>query len=255
MKLLPLLAGGGRTSVSVLAGLLLALTLIPVARAQTPDAPPKPAESKADPETVETFYLSHATAQNDLNDVQAALRNMLPRAKLYSSQSQNAISIRANAEEMQLAKKMISDLDRPRKAWRVTYTITEIDDGKRIGEQHLALLVVAGGKTFLKHGNRVPIVTGMYDKENASPSSQIQYLDVGLNIEASLDGDRLRSKIEESAVADEKSGIGAQDPVVRQTMLESVSDIIPGKSLVLGSLDIPGTTRRQEITASTESVQ
>ena len=85
--------------------------------------------------------------------------------------------------------------------------------------------------------------------------SQVQYLDVGLNIEASLDGDRLRSKVEQTGVAEEKSGIGSQDPIVRQTTIEATSDMAPGKTLVLGSLDIPGTTRHQEIEATAELVQ
>jgi len=83
----------------------------------------------------------------------------------------------------------------------------------------------------------------------------VQYLDVGLNIEASLDGDRLRSKVEQTGLAEEKSGIGTQDPVVRQTTIEATCDIAPGKTLVIGSLDIPGTTRHQEIEATAEPVQ
>ena len=255
MKQLPQRADRRWNSVTTLAGMALALTLVQGASAQTPDAQSKPAELKAVPETVETLYITHVTAQNDLNDVQTALPNMVPRAKIYATPTQNALSIRATAEDMQLAKKMIADLDRPRKTYRVTYTITEMDNGKRTGAQRLTLLVIAGGKAILKHGSRVPIVTGMLDKDSAAQSSQVQYLDVGLNIEASLDGDRLRSKVEQSSVADEKSGVGAQDPVVRQTMLEGMSDVAPGKTFVLGSLDIPGTTRHQEIEAVAELVQ
>jgi len=100
----------------------------------------------------------------------------------------------------------------------------------------------------------VPIVTGLYNKESAGENSQVQYLDAGLNLEASLDGDRLRTKVEQTSVAEEKSGIGLQDPIVRQTMLEATSDLAPGKTLVLGSLDLPGTTRHQEIQALVEPV-
>ena len=38
-------------------------------------------------------------------------------------------------------------------------------------------------------------------------------------------------------------------------MIEATSDLTPGKTLVLGSLDIPGTTRHQEIEAVAEPVQ
>ncbi len=255
MKLLPQRADGGRKSVSMLIGIALVLTLSHGGSAQTTDAQSKPVDLKAPPETVETLYITHATAQNDLNDVQTAVRNMVPRARIYATPTQNALTIRATAEDMQQAKKMIADLDRPRKAYRVTFTIAEMDNEKRTGTQHVTLLVIAGGKAVLKRGDRVPIVTGILDKENAERNSQVQYLDVGLSIEVSLDGDRLHSKIEQSSVADDKSGVGPQDPVIRQNTLEGMSDVTPGKRFVLGSLDIPGTTRHQEIEAVAELVQ
>jgi hypothetical protein len=47
------------------------------------------------------------------------------------------------------------------------------------------------------------------------------YVDVGMNFDATLDefanGVRLNSKVEQLSVADEKSGAGAQDPIIRQT--------------------------------------
>ena len=251
MKLLPYLAGRGPTSVSILAALALAATL--TVGAQTP-AESNNASTKGAPGIVATIHLTHVTAQRDLNDVQTALRNMLPTPGIYAVQTQNAIAIRGTADDIETAKRLIAELDRPRKAYKVTYTFTETDNGKTVGLHHLTVLVVAGEKTVAKHGNRVPIVTGMFDKENAAQNSQVQYLDVGLNIEASLDGDRLRSKVEETSVSEEKSGIGSQDPIVQQTALEATSDVAPGRSFVLGSLDIPGTTRHEQIEAAVEDV-
>jgi type II secretory pathway component GspD/PulD (secretin) len=102
-------------------------------------------------------------------------------------------------------------------------------------------------------------MTGSYDTGTTTSNSQVQYLDVGLNIEATLDrygdGVRLRSKIEQSSVADEKSGIGAQDPMIRQTLLEGTSSMEPGKPVVLGSLDLPGGARKQEIEVVSELVK
>jgi hypothetical protein len=101
----------------------------------------------------------------------------------------------------------------------------------------------------------VPIVTGTTEGASAGQNSQVQYLDVGLHIEASLEGTRLRTKVEQSRVADEKSGLGAQDPIVRQTVLDGTSSLTQGKPLVLGSLDIPESTRREEIEVVAEAVQ
>lgn len=253
MTLLPHKAGRALSSVLKLAPLALAIAFVaPCAPAQDQPPPPKPPEAKPVPEVEETLYVHNATAMRDLNDVQTALRNMLPRAAMYGIQSQNAIAIRATTEDMATAKRMLSELDRPRKAYRVTYTITNTDDGKPAGTQHYSLIVLAGEKATLKQGSRVPLVTGMQNGATPDQNAQVQYMDVGLNIDSSIDGERLRSKVEQSGVSDEKSGLGAQDPVVHQVTLDGVSNLAPGKPTVLGSLDMPGSTRHQEIAVTTE---
>jgi type II secretory pathway component GspD/PulD (secretin) len=226
---------------------------------------PEPAETKAtvSPDArpaLQTFYLTNLTKDSEANDIQTDLRNMLPRAKLYYVPSQSAVTILGTQEDIQLAQKIISDLDKTKKLYRLTYTITETDSGKLIGTQKFAMIVVSGGKTDMKQGSRVPIVTGSYN--TAAPqeaNTQVQYVDLGLEIEASLDGYfdgvRLRTKVVQSSVADEKSGVGAQDPVIRQTTLEGTSLLTPGKPLVLGSLDIPGSTRHQDVEVVSELVR
>ena len=54
--------------------------------------------TELDEQAVLTFYLSNAWQQNDLNDVQTALRNVLPNAKVYGVPSQNAIVMRATPD-------------------------------------------------------------------------------------------------------------------------------------------------------------
>jgi type II secretory pathway component GspD/PulD (secretin) len=134
-----------------------------------------------------------------------------------------------------------------------------MDGDKQLGAQHLALVVASGDKTSLKQGSRVPIVTGMYDQEKQGANSQVQYQDVGLNIEVSLkgylDGLSLRTKIEQTSVADDKSGVGPQDPVVKQTVFEGLSTLMQGKPLALGSFDVPGSTRKQTIEVVAELVK
>jgi general secretion pathway protein D len=50
--------------------------------------------AELDEAAVQTFYLSNAWQQNDLNDIQTAIRNILTGAKIYGISSQNAIVIR-----------------------------------------------------------------------------------------------------------------------------------------------------------------
>ena len=251
----------GSRMTSVVRILALAATILTLcarsAGAQTPASGPGTAESQKSAEAYRTLYLASA-GQKDAEDVLTDLRNMLPRTKLFYIPSQSAISVRGNPEDIQLAQKILSDIDRSAKTYRLTYTITEMDDGKQTGKQDFTLVVSSGARTVLKQGTKVPVVTGVFNEGSSSANSQVQYLDVGLNLEASLeghgDGLRLRSKIEQSRVAEEKSGVGMQDPMVHQTTLEEISTLTPGKPLLLGSLDIPGTARRQQIEVISEPV-
>jgi type II secretory pathway component GspD/PulD (secretin) len=245
-------------TLSTLAGLTLMLGA-GIAGAQTQPAEAKSAEAKPVSNTYETIFLAYATRDSDLNDVLTDLRNMLPKAKMYGISTQRAISLWATPEDMALAKKVISDLDRAKKIYRLNYTITDMDNGKRVGSNHYALIVASGDRSDFKQGSRVPIMTGSYDTGTTTSNSQVQYVDVGLNIEATLDGYgegvRLRSKISQSSVAEEKSGVGAQDPMIRQAQLEATTNLEPGKPVVLGSLDLPGGTRKQEIEVVSEVVK
>jgi type II secretory pathway component GspD/PulD (secretin) len=208
--------------------------------------------------TYKTFYLSNLIRQQDAEEIQTDLRNMLPAAKLYYVPSQSAISIRGSAEDIALAQKILADLDRTRKIYRLTYTITETDSGQPSGKQHVTLLVASGGKTDVKQGSKVPILIGSDPQGEQPQHSDVQYQDVGLEIEATVDsyadGVRLRTRIAQSSVADEKSGIGVQDPVFHQTTLDGTATLVSGKPLILGSLDIPGTNRHQQVEVVSEAI-
>ncbi len=204
-------------------------------------------EAKAPQDVVQqTFRLNNVGQQNDVNEIVTAIRNSLsPYAKVYPVMSQNALIVQASPDQMVLAKKLLNDLDQPKNTYRLTYTITEIDGGKRIGVQHFAMIVVGGQRTVLKQGSKVPIVTGT--SQTNTTQNTVTYIDVGMNFDATLDefinGVRLRTKVEQLSVAEERSGVGAQDPVIRQTSLEGTSFLSVGKPLILGSVDVPGSTR------------
>ncbi len=82
--------------------------------------------TELDEQAVQTFYLTNAWQQNDLNDVQTALRNVLPNAKVYGVASQNAIVMRATPDELLLAEKLISDLDKARPEVVVDISVLEV---------------------------------------------------------------------------------------------------------------------------------
>ena len=213
------------------------------------------ASERKSQETYQTLYLTNLTDARDINDVVSDLRNMLPMAKVYRVESANAVSIRATAEDFATAQKILADIDRPRKTYRLTYTVGD-GEGAHTA-QHLVVVVSQGNKTTLKQGTRVPIVTGSYGK-GEDQNTQVQYMDVGTNLDALLDGAgdglRLRTKMEQTSVAEEKSNVGIQDPVIRQAVLEGESAIVIGKPVVLGSLDMPGG-KQMEVSVLAEVVK
>lgn len=229
---------------------LAAACFAPLANAQA-------AESKAPkraPEQVKTFFLKNATSNNDMNDVQTALRNTLPGARFYGSSGTRSITITGTDDEIRSAQELLADLDIPRKSFRVTYTIADLENGKRGAAQHYALVVVSGTSSEFRQGNRVPILTGKYGDEKG-PEQQFQYIDVGISISCTAEATALNSKIELSGVADEKSSVGLQDPVISQTRLEGLSLFTPGKPQIIGTIEVPGTNRHQQIEVLVEPVQ
>ncbi len=77
-------------------------------------------------QAVQTFYLTNAWQQNDMNDVQTALRNVMPDTKVYGVQSQNAIVMRGTPDELLLAQQLIDDLDKPRGEVVVDVAVLEV---------------------------------------------------------------------------------------------------------------------------------
>jgi hypothetical protein len=212
-------------------------------------------------ETVEkTFYFNNASAQADVNDITTAIRNISsPAIKIYPVMTQKALVVRATPEDLVTIQKMLDELDRPKKTYRLTYTIAEMDGGKRIGSQRFAMVLTSGQRTQMKQGSKVPVVTGTNNKDSGTMENMVSYLDIGMNFDATLEesanGVSLRSKVEQLSLAEEKSGVGVQDPVLRQTILEGTSFLVPGKPLVLGSVDIPGSTRHLDVEVMMEQVK
>jgi len=142
--------------------------------------------------------------------------------------------------------------------YRLTYTITETDGTRPLGSQHFAMTVNArAGDASLKLGSKVPVITGSYSTTASASQTQFTYLDVGLNIKAHLiefpGGAQVFSKIEQSSVADKPSNLQGE-PIIRQATLENTALLSLGKPVMLGSLDVPGSTRHLDIEVLLEVV-
>jgi type II secretory pathway component GspD/PulD (secretin) len=210
------------------------------------------AASKA-PTSIRTFYFSNVGQPGDGEAIQFELKSMLgPDAIVALDAGQNAIVVKGTQVVLEEAEKLIKELNRPKKAYRLAFTFTEVDGGKKVGEMHSAIDVVSGMRTTLKNGTKVPVATGSYSSTGAvGTQTQFTYLDVGLNIDVTLDEDaggaRLKSKVEQSSIGESHEIAGVLEPVVRQTVMEGTSLLTMGKPVSLGSLDITGSTRHLEI--------
>lgn len=201
----------------------------------------------------QTIYLKSVSQQSDANEIVTALRNLLPSdVRIFVVASQSAIVIRATPDDFARAQKIVNDLDRPKKNYRLTYTVTEMDGGKQIGTQHYTMIMTSGQETSLKLGNKIPVVTGSTAGVGVGVQTQFTYIDIGMNFNATLtemgENAMLKSSVDQSSVAPVKSDVaGTQQPIMRQASLRGESLLTPAKPLVLGSLDIPGSTSHLNI--------
>lgn len=248
--------------------LLAFLTLPFSARAQAADSPDcaKLSTHTADDDCrrthleTRTIYLQNVTSANEANEILVALRNMIePEVKLYLLSSSNAIVIDTYPQEFQRIEALVHTLDKPRKTYRVTYTIATVEDGKNIGTQHFAFVTVDGQRASMKEGDKVPVATGSFSTDNNASQTQFTYLDVGMNFEATVnslaDGVSLQSKVEQSSIGPTNTIAGVAEPVVRQSVVQSSSIVLLGKPVMLGSIDIPNSTRRLDVDVMVESLK
>ena len=208
--------------------------------------------------SIKVFHLANVGQVNEANDILTALRNVLdPRVKIYLLTTSNDVVVDAPPEEITRIGELLTELDRPKRAFRITYTLAESDAGKRIGVQHFSMVALLGQRITLKQGDKVPVATGSFEQGNAASQTQFTYIDIGINLDTTIDafanGLRLRSKVEQSSVAaGPQSGKLADDPIVRQSVLEGTSVITPGKPFILGGIDIVGSTRHIDIEVMAE---
>jgi hypothetical protein len=175
----------------------------------------------------------------------------------------------AHAQDKDKSDKTVEKADKPAEksaapaevkelhTYRLTYTLIEMEAGKKVGEQHYTMMVNAGSKYgMIRIGSKVPIKTGVFDPGGGKvETTQFQYMDVGLSINATLsvvpNGIQVSSQVDQSGIADSAS---PAQPVIRQTTLTTNATLTPGGHVQLGSLDIPGSTHHIDVELTLERV-
>jgi hypothetical protein len=146
-------------------------------------------------------------------------------------------------------------------AYRIDFAISELEDDKKINTRHYSMNLNGGDQQQIKIGSRVPVVTSSYlprNGENEPENTQFQYVDVGTNIQCRLDerGDAIGLSVHSDF--SNVSSPGEQNtskpilrqPVIRQIAINGSTLAVPGKSVVIGSVDDPNSKREFQLEAT-----
>ncbi len=138
--------------------------------------------------------------------------------------------------------------DRPVHAYRLDFSMNEMENGKKINTRQYSLNLNADESNEIKIGTRIPVDSG----QNA-----FQYIDVGTNIWARIsersDGVDLLVRAENSNLAVPEQGeLRSDRPVIRQLKITASTLALPGKPMIVGSVDDPNSKRQfqLEVTAT-----
>ena len=135
----------------------------------------------------------------------------------------------------------------PGHAYRLDFTVSEIEDGKKINSRQYSMNMY-GDANEIKIGTRVPVEL---------KNNEVQYMDVGTNIWCRLRDRRdvtwlgndvmlnVRSEISNFAVPEQQGQ--STRPILRQLKIDASTIATVGKSIVLGVVDDPNSKRQFQL--------
>ena len=158
--------------------------------------------------------------------------------------AQDATAEKAKAEAKTDAESAAAaERARPVHAYRLDFSVNELEDGKKINSRQYSLNLNADDANEIKIGTRVPIDAGQ---------GTFQYLDVGTSIWARIgersDGVALSVRAENSNLAVPTQGqLLAERPVIRQLKINASTLALLGKPMIVGSVDDPNSKRQFQL--------
>ncbi|HYA26326.1 MAG TPA: hypothetical protein VEF05_19355 [Terriglobales bacterium] len=149
----------------------------------------------------------------------------------------------SRAQEQTSAKTPVESAEKTANAYRLDFTIHEIEDGKRINARQYSIDLNAGDANDLKIGTRVPV---------EAKQGEMQYIDVGTRIWSRVkERDNglvleVRAEISNFAVPDQANRTNSM-PLLRQMQINASTVTIPGRPTVVGSVDDPNSKRQFQL--------
>ena len=150
-------------------------------------------------------------------------------------------SVRAQQSEP-AAKPKAEEVEKQPVAYRLDFSISELEEGKNVNSRQYSLNLNAGDSNNLKIGTRIPV---------EAKQGEFQYIDVGTNIWAGL---REHSNGLTLAVRADITNFATPDPqnhgmpMIRQLQINGSTVVLLGKPLVIGSADDPNSKRQFQLT-------
>jgi hypothetical protein len=153
----------------------------------------------------------------------------------------------ASAQES-AGSKAAPEAEKTQNAYRLDFSVNEMEDGKKINTRQYSMNSRSGDANEIKIGTRVPV---------EAKQGEFQYLDVGTNIWCRLRDQadvtavgsnlllNIRAEITNFAIP-EQQGQPVR-PVIRQLKIEASTIGIPGRSVVVGSVDDPNSKRQFQL--------
>jgi hypothetical protein len=162
----------------------------------------------------------------------------------YAQEAAQATYEKTKAEAKQNADPAAAaEREKPVHAYRLDFSVNELEDGKKINTRQYSLNLNADDSNEIKIGTRVPVESG---------HEQFQYMDVGTSIWCRI-GERpdgiplsVRADISNFAIPDQGTGHESR-PVVRQFKINASTLALPGKPMVVGSVDDPNSKRQFQL--------
>jgi 3D (Asp-Asp-Asp) domain-containing protein len=150
---------------------------------------------------------------------------------------------KTSSEKTKSEADVAAEREKPVHAYRLDFSVTEMEEGKKINSRQYSLNLNADDANEIKIGTRVPVEAG---------HEQFQYMDVGTSIWCRI-GERpdgipmsVRADISNFAIPDQGTGHESR-PVVRQFKINASTLAIPGKPMVVGSVDDPNSKRQFQL--------
>jgi hypothetical protein len=142
------------------------------------------------------------------------------------------------------------EVEKPPTAFRLDFSMNELEDGKIVSSRQYSLNLNAGDANSLKIGTRVPV---------EAKQGEFQYIDVGTNIWA-----RIRERSNELAleVRADLTNFAMTDPqshgsmpLLRQLQINGSTVVLRAKPLVIGIVDDPNSKRQFQLTVTATKIR